>query len=156
MDKFLHRGGISTQDNSAYGSKHNHGLNTTNILTLHANVLKYSSWGKTNVHIPTFFFLLHVNVWGSIPVPFQNTLSQHLFPVTSDTLFILPLVGPNMVTMSHRRAVRLTHLDISSETREKALNVASRSNLQEISLLPRRGKCLCNSLCSSVICTFLT
>lgn len=36
------------------------------------------SWDKTRPHIPTFFFLLHVNVWESMAAPFQSPLSQNL------------------------------------------------------------------------------
>lgn len=72
--------------------------------------------GKTNVNVPTFFFLLHENVWGSIAVPFQTPLSQDLFPKTSNPLFILPLAGPNVVTVSNRK---LTHLDGPSKTSRK-------------------------------------
>lgn len=35
------------------------------------------SWSKTRAHVPTFFFLLHVNEWESMAVPFR---SQDLFP----------------------------------------------------------------------------
>lgn len=74
---------------------------------------------KEIVHIPTFFFLLHVNVCGSIAVPFQNPLREGLFPVTSNVLFILPLLAPNRVTVSQTREFSLTNLDISSETQVK-------------------------------------
>lgn len=57
---------------------------------------------------------------------FESPLQSHSktskprpFPVTSNALFILPLLVPNMVTVSQRKAARLTHLDISSETSHK-------------------------------------
>lgn len=39
-----------------------------------------------------------------------------------------------MVMVSQRRAVRLTHVDISSASGEKALNIAPGSTEQEMSL----------------------
>lgn len=61
---------------STYCRQHNTGHQKA-----HPNPVKHFifSWSKTNAHIPTFFFLLHVNVWESIAVPFQNPLSQDLF-----------------------------------------------------------------------------
>lgn len=93
-----------------------------------------------NEHVPTFFFFLHVNLWGSIAASFQSPPKSFTsFPVSSQRLFILPLRGPNVVMVSQRRAVRLTHVDIPSASGEKALNTAPGCTKQEMSLEKSRN-----------------
>lgn len=87
-----------------------------------------------NEHVPTFFFFLHVNLWGSIAASSPKPSKVNIFPVSSNSLFILPLQGPNVVMVSQRRAVRLTHVDISSASAAKALNVAPGCTKEKTSL----------------------
>lgn len=58
----------------------------------------------------------------------------NIFLMSSNSLFILPLQGPNVVMLSQRRAVRLTHVDISSASGAKAFNVAPGCTEEKTSL----------------------
>lgn len=62
--------------------------------------------------------------------------SPHLS--SSNSLFILPLQGPNVVTVSQRRAVRLTHVDISSASGAKTIKCCPRMCRRENELVKQK------------------
>lgn len=49
--------------------------------------------GETNVNVPTFFFLRHENVCGSIAAPFPSPQRQELFPRTLMPCLYRPFRG---------------------------------------------------------------